>query len=718
MCAKLDKRSLHLTMKFPLADPNDAEAKTLHELSSKNFDRSPDGSIFTNELKTVFSIMILCLKLEDKCSLANGFPFSLNKKIYAFGFSIDEAIEVLKDLHLDIKMNSTSVHISYAMKAELGLQLLNTFMEAKLLHTPADKTRSHPKDRICLQPTPKGVAVVCNYAKKMAIKELPPILKSDFNSMRLFEFERNPSDDSIIHSEYFISLLFAKIMGPRPNIWSPKNSFDRLPKLSKLLEPRNYEAFTFESIRLNDVKDDINSVTGIHDLSESKSSLQSTAIDEEEEMENENRTSPFAHRYFSNPDSDAHIQYYVSDFGIRLFQEKFVDEIGRKVDSCFSTKALWQWLMECSDIMYPKEAVFVASLFLKYGLIIPVHPPSRSKCRRKFIISKKSVFTLTNSGWDTIRWIPDDVYKRKFSEENSTSLNSSSSFKQSFDKSTSHLNSVVSFQSVCDTKAEGNFISAIEALSLKEVLADPGIRYLFRAHLSKDLCAENLDVYVDITKFMRKMSVLKKLMDSRDCSDQMQQEALKWQSSKNSKLKETLRTALLKQTNECLSLAYNIYSSYIASGSPHQLNIDHKVREQVTKVIIHPHSPLTTKFGSQIECLESTCNSELPLAEKKTTGVSSTEKLSSKIYCERQFGVDKFANVDNSFASSLNPNVSTEDFSDCPSMMRTTSMLHELYILFETIRDKTYVMMKNDSLPKFLASDEYKEATALLAVNK
>lgn len=698
----------------------ETRAKTVHELSSNSFNRSPDGSVFTHDLKTVFSIMIISLSLDDSPKNKTSKLFQFGKTSHPYTFLLSQAVEMLKNLTMTVEMNSTSIHISYAIKPELGFQLVRSFMEAKLLHTPADRTRSRPKDGILLQPTAKGVAVACEHARNMALKDLPPILTSNFNSMSLFKFERNSMDDSIIHSEYFITLLFTKLMGPRPNVWSPKNPTEKLPKLSSLLENRNEDVFTFENISFDQLLQ--NECQNTKDTKNDQSVEHNSSLDiSPEQLEDENRVSPFAHKFFSNPDSDSHVQYYVSDCGMRLFKDKSFGKKETVVDYCFTTKALWQWLMECTDIMYPREAVSIAALFLKHGLIVPImHPPSQNS-KKKFIISKNCYYTMSKGGWDIIQWSPSDPPKPFFSND----LRQTSYLIVSASSSTQESNVKLSLSSNCNTDVEFNSASdediygadGARQLTLKQVLADPGIRYLFRAHLSKDMCAENLDVYVEITKFLKRMSVLRKLLQSRDQNNDNQLNLFEWKANGSTKLQQTLRSALLKHTNECLSMVYHIYSSYIAAGAPYQLNIDHHVRESVTKIIFNPKSPTTPKFGNNIGFFEGGSKSEAIVSEFTSTSDESSSDLKHK---ERHEMIEKKSLDDESFSStpvSFYATPITHKTESC-LIEHTINMLKELYVHLEGIRNSVYVMMKNDSMPKFLATDSYKEVRSLISNSK
>ena len=116
------------------------------------------------------------------------------------------------------------------------------------------------------------------------------------------------------------------------------------------------------------------------------------------------------------------------------------------------------------------------------------------------------------------------------------------------------------------------------------------MRYLFRRHLEREFCVENLDVFIEIKRFLKKMTILKKLIDSKHGNKKPNIGA-----SKNN-IVRTIDSALMKQANECLEMAYHIYSAYIMIGSPYQLNIHHNLRQSISNIMLHPHSPLSEQF--------------------------------------------------------------------------------------------------------------------------
>lgn len=724
-----------------------------HALLSNSFRRTPNGLIFTDDLKTVYSVFLICLQLDEKNSSEPKSLFnSVFTKKYPYSFSIEYAVSKMKLLQLEAECNSTCINVSYSIKETLAKFLLTTFMEAHLLHTPADRTRMEPKEKVFLQPTPKGVAILTKYAKDIGLKKIPKILYSSLNSMSIFSFERSSITDSLIHSDKLLHVLLIRMIGEKPNVWSPNCKIDKLPSLYNLLEYNN-DVFTFEN--------------GFDFAQPQKSAKTVTEevlpwLDQipDDILNDEKRQSPLYHKYFTNPNSDSHIQYYTSDMGLRLFfdkNSKIFKNFG--VEYTFTSKTLWQWIMDCTDVAYPKEAISLCALFLKAGLLLPIIKKNPSPHITRFQISRSSYFTLSNSGWALIDWYhkieekdntmmiksDDDVDTTVFHDSlkhDQLSELSDSSFDIFMDFNDKHLSDsdLVSLNS--NSKTIANNDDHMEYANLEQILSDPGLRYLFRQHLEKEFCAENLDVCIEIKKFLKRMTVLKRLIDSRRNKKDL---------SKKHSIVHTIDSALMKQANECLEMAFHIYSSYVMKGAPYQLNINHGLRENITSIILHPTSPIK----STIVCPPSTKKSKnnkivSPLSKisilnqlsengikkppqaylAKNTSLTSKKfsrenkplQLDIQLNKNDKSEYDNFEAHKNSknhkpFLSRTTLDKLTPDNSH-ETIVQSLKILKNLYPLFEEVGVYMYKLMQSDSVTKFHQSKEYLETLSLSGMDE
>ena len=133
-------------------------------------------------------------------------------------------------------------------------------------------------------------------------------------------------------------------------------------------------------------------------ISQNTPKLETHSVTDSKEM----ATSPFHHRYFTNPESDAHSQYYVSSVGVRLLKDKIVLVGPNKsvtVDYCISGKAIYQWILDCTDIINPNHAHEIARLLVKHNLIKPVSFSSSLSFSRDAFY-QLSTLGLALSLWD------------------------------------------------------------------------------------------------------------------------------------------------------------------------------------------------------------------------------------------------------------------------------------------------------------------------------
>lgn len=686
---------------------------TLHEQASKSFRRTFSGLIFSEDLRSVYSVFLICLNLQDANKEPRKSFFSFQKTVYPFSFSIHDAVETMKHLELQVDMSITCISISYTIQPEMACYLLEVFMAAKLLHTPADRTRSLPKHKVLLQPTPKGVAILQKYVRDVGLKKIPDILMSNFNSMELFSFERSSETDSIIHSDYLIHILFITMMGISPNVWSPSKPNDKIPSLSKLLEYSSTNDLTFENLQFTD----------FNQFQAAKREEEFSWQDHisETELQDENRTSPLAHRFFTNPDSDSHIQYYTSHCGLRLFKGKSYGPRKTLIDYSFSTKALWQWLMDCTDIMYPKEAVSVAALFFKCGLIIPIldNPSHRSK----FYISRSCHYTFSRRGWDVCQWDMDNTGNTSGTNVNAGISNSKRHGGESYYIDTASAQEEVFVNDSPGSDSDKTIVSPDDRFrEFDDILNDPGMRYLFRRHLENEFCVENLDAFFEVKKFLKKVTILEKLNDTRDSSS-----THRGGKGKVSDIKAVIDAALVKQANECLEIGYHIYASYISVGSPYQLNIDHTLRESISEIMLKPKLPLSKnmsltvavedilsinegKFGMTTGPLQQPepavlCEtSTYPRTKRKTSVTRSPIKPAEVISEVDDVPSPKAFSGNNPFQSAIQKD---------ETLVAATNMLRTLSPLFGTLNQSLYRLMKIDSLQKFLNSSVYQEAVSI-----
>ncbi|KAK6460379.1 hypothetical protein DFJ63DRAFT_250085 [Scheffersomyces coipomensis] len=655
---------IHLTLPINTAN----KSKPLHETILNNFNKTQSGKIYEKDIKDIYSMMLICLDLTDHSKSR----FHILHKYYPFCFSCETALQVMQKLDVSIELSTTTTTISYSIKPELGLVLLKKFYAAKLLHSPADRTRNEPKHNVQLQPTPKGVCILQDFCKKIGMKrtKYPLILDTNFNSIDLFKFDRDQVTDKIIYSEYFLHLLFIKLFGEKPNVWSPKNLPDPLPSRDEAADSDTGFDFNFNASKYNGFASIVAPVPTVQNDSKAPSTVEDPGV------------SPFFHIFFANPDSDAHVQYYVSSVGVRLVKDKiFRSETGKDVSIPYvvSGKAICQWLCDCTDVMSLKHAKEIASLILKAKLIKAlVWPPSKSDIS-KFHADRECYYTLTNFGEEVCHWNNPSKKIHNLHSPNLSNQISKLGLELSWNTSLESSN-------VKDSK-----------MSLEVILNDPGMRYLFKKHLEKEFCSENLDAYLQLKLYDRQLGCLRKLLEANKGSNS-----------------HSISLKLIKIANVTLSLAYHIYFTYLSSEAPFVLNIDYNLRVKITSVLIKPDAalspidayrdylktPTTTTFGreSSPKLIQELAPAPVILE------VEETEKAKDIAFetWESDSSSDKITSQ-NIYYDPTNRNSTSSDV----DMELTLTSLQKISTIFHEISKHIYRLMEVDSLPKFLSSSMY-----------
>lgn len=677
--------------------------------SKTGFQRTSNGRLYTKDIETIFSMLMLSLNLTPE-----GTKTSFFSKPHPFSFPIEEAVLKVQDMCVRIVSGSTRTSMSCNVNAQSAILFIERFMSARLLHCPSDRTRSEPKPNIILQPTAKGVHFLSRYCTKNGIQleKLPGIfalLHSNHNSMQCFAFNRDPVTDSVVRNDSFVYLLFQRMMGTAPNVYNVSNDPDEISEANR--------RHCYDSTNLDGPIARQPSPPGPQE-------------------------SPYAHRYFSNPKSDALSQYYISSKGVRLFYQKRFSKT-LVVDYCVMGRAMWQWLLDCTDLVYQSEAFHLINLFIAQNIIVPIVPsgnvgPFPDPSSPTF--DKNAFYQLTDTGKYLVTWqifaaqpatpvitsfqlsinspktqqvppVPENTLasnstpstEQKIAEceeetsdsnnptkiENRTkvfikrvdskpvfihattsasscSSSSSSSFSSSPPKQSIIPNTRAKFPS-SPTIPRAQFPESPKPKpSLRETLDDPAMSWLFSEYLQQNHSEENLQFYKDLSKFLVEFEKLKSLQRKAKASaaamvkeenDGIELNAL----GDHANSLNRYQTQIELYTQACKNSIYVMYSRFLAPNAPCELNIDAQNRKLLVETItshLHPDG----KNDRQSDLI-----------------FDSTETESIEIENE---------NLDR---------VST---------------------LFERIKMHVYRTMENDSLPKFLTSDLYIDGVRSIATVK
>lgn len=436
---------------------------------------------------------------------------------------MDEAVAALTNLKLD--SGSRVISIKCNISESRAQSLLAQFMVARLIHCPEDRTRDSPAQNVPLQPTSKGVYVLSqdlqsnpiSQAQKRHVKGL---LASNHNTMSCISLIRD-CDDVIQTSKYLTLLLFQRLAGKHPNLYSA-NDIGDLPS---------------------------------------------------------GETSPYHHRYFTHPDSEAVTQYYVSSVGVRLLQTS----VDNHRVYYFSGKAAWQWVMECCEVVSGLEILNILQEMLTAGYIEHFDPESRDSGDpdtkpTEFVCSKTAKYTFTQLGMPVAGWtsslpatplsagFPQFVKSRvlhgvELTETDLAELQEiDHATNTTLDAATGRPVEVSRDGSDAEADTRGSREERLlgfkqESSSLTEILQDPGLTLLFRNYLETIHCVENHTVYLSASHVIRIYTEI--ASDSQDSQE----------------FQESL--------SSLLTLIYSTYDSYLSPQAPKEFNMISTWRDEL-----------------------------------------------------------------------------------------------------------------------------------------
>ncbi|KAF5024468.1 hypothetical protein F66182_3408 [Fusarium sp. NRRL 66182] len=212
--------------------------------------------------------------------------------------------------------------------------------------------------------------------------------------------------------------------------------------------------------------------------------------------------------------------------GIKMTPERKVN--GRLYHDTFSGQTVSDWLRDnttCADL---KEAVNLATHFVHYNLIESVTADmaymNQFAACKLFQPTPVAVYTLSQRGQDLV--------------ETSSSSRCSS-------------------QGKTDTSSSKGGVSESNRHKLEKILLDPTLRLLFRENLRETYCEESLAFYEQADEIVK---------ESKAMLDSMQ---------KDKKASEAA-------ANELLSQSHVIFNTFLAPGSPREVNINHKLRSSLS----------------------------------------------------------------------------------------------------------------------------------------
>ncbi|KAJ7477148.1 regulator of G protein signaling domain-containing protein [Mycena galericulata] len=502
------------------------------------------GRPFLKDTLDLYATLIVSLQLT---------PHKQFFKTFQNSFSTDEAAQNLASLKFSqsnrgpdprepSRVVTTTTTTTFSMTRDMAKAMSQHFMDARLIENATDPSSNLFKDRGVYVLTPKGLHVLERFISKNGINSdhLQSVFVSQPICIKLLHLERRSSDDEIIVTQSVITALFRRFVGRQPNY--PPQTNAPLDAFQRYNERS-------KGVSLMDVTDRAQPLQG---------------------------KSQQLHKY------------------------------------CFAAVTALEWLCDFTSVVGREEAAEMAAQFVRFGLITLVSdkrknndsaiiftvrgstPGGNSPVSQhgEFRCTAKAIYKITDEGrrvahWDGARGIQDSP---NTSSANLTTARSSVDEPDHTKKPTdAKIHRRISIAEKLNYEAhKGSKESNTDRL--KYILDDPALRSLFREFLKGNFCEENLSFWLEVEDFKRKFNITSSAIAAQPASGGKSSRSTPGQA------------AMEKHHESLINTAFLIYNKYLAPSSQCELNIDHGLRNELSKYLEDVVTSMTGKvFQGQVD---------------------------------------------------------------------------------------------------------------------
>ncbi|KAL0581230.1 hypothetical protein V5O48_000818 [Marasmius crinis-equi] len=525
--------------------PSDAEPQA----SSHMMKTTKRGRPFLKDTLDLFATLIVSLQLSAHKQFFRTFPNS---------FSTDEAAQNLASLKFSqsnrgpdprepSRVVTTTTTTTFSMTREMAKAMSQHFMDARLIENAADPSSNLFKDRGIYILTPKGLHVLERFISKNGINadHLQDVFITQPICIKLLHLERRSADDEIIVTQSVITALFRRFVGRQPNYVQPtsqpQDAFQRYNERAK-------------GVSLMDVTE---------------------------------RAQPLLGK------GQQHHKY------------------------CFAAVTALEWLCDFTSVVGREEAAEMAAQFVRFGLITLVSdkrknndsaiiftvrgsaPGGNSPVSQhgEFRCTAKAIYKITDEGRRVAHWDNSRGGAHDSPNASSANLSTERSSVDNGDGEKKGSDAKIHRRISLAEKLNANYEAAEKKSSNKEsnterlryILEEPSLRSLFREFLRNNFCEENLSFWLDVQDFKRKFNITSS--------------AVAVNPPPRTGNRSTPGQAAMERHHESLiNTAFVIYNTYLAPSSQCELNIDHGLRNELSKYLEDVVTSLTGKsFQGRVE---------------------------------------------------------------------------------------------------------------------
>lgn len=555
------------------------EAKNIWQMHSAH--RMPSFTLqclYTQDIHDLFAALIVQIPLDTHRYLFRNYPntFTSEDAIQALGSLRFSYTARVPDPNDNSKLIRTTTTTTFNMEKDMAKALCQQFQLCRLTENATDPQSRSFQSKGIWQLTPKGLCVLQDFCVRTEA-DMTQLRKhfSNIEPIQLVRLERHPDDDQILYGHQNLSVVFRIMMSSLPLEGElEKNSSNGLKATSSA----------------SSAADRVNNLSSASTQS-SGSSTTGTGT-----------SAPFA-MASQISSGDSRVQLLANN--LLTYSKK-----GRKghtrsstktMRTIFSTQLCCDWLTDYSTVSSRDEAEQLASEFVKYGWLNFQEPKHSLPVKA----SKTIMLSITPKGKDVVAEfdkqssVPQSSSTSSLSRPRSTASSSktgslATSNRAATDDEQTTLREMLSQDpetaktAAAETTGEDSSTtkvavtngkykssssqsrppsSAVEynvdqkedpkesnAAKLKLILDDPQLRSLFKDFLRANFCEENLDFWIDYSTLRRKCRSQSPAMPSQNQKDLLED-------------------------------AHDIWSTYIETGSPCELNVEHSLRQEIARLV-------------------------------------------------------------------------------------------------------------------------------------
>ncbi|KAG0147610.1 hypothetical protein CROQUDRAFT_76491 [Cronartium quercuum f. sp. fusiforme G11] len=539
-----------------MSDPRSRQQSTSHILKT-----GKRGNPFVKDTHDLFATLVASLQLGTNTRFFRS---------YSNSFTTDDAAANLASLRFSQSNRSTdpsdpsrivttTTTTTFSMNREIAKGICQHFMDARLIENAADPLNPSFKERGIYQITPKGLHVLERFITKNGIHadHLVKVFTSQPICMKLLHLERRLVDDEIHITPTVIHIVFKRFSGGRlPNYVIDPSEIQRGTTAKGFIDnarlPANFDRSG--GIELQDVRE--------------RSSSGNTLL----------------------------------------------------IKHVFSSTGAIDWLVDFSTCCGREEAAELLGHFVRYGLItlhidrsksgdkvaqVQVRaPPNEARgtaaLEGDFRYGSKVTYRITDEGR---RLSGAEIETSAITSDNASTHSTEPTTISVTRPAETHHSTIPSLSMVSDSQSKGRQVlrdilhpdpinlensnwvkdATSSTARLKAILDEPALRSLFRDFLRSHICEENLHYWIDVQEFRRRFAtsstavgVAGQISSGHNNSSGNNNLLIK------KKLTSSAATSAMEQHQEKLvATALLIFNTYLAPGSPSELNIDHNLRGDV-----------------------------------------------------------------------------------------------------------------------------------------